>query len=683
MRTPTLQARLRRSIVASSALVIVFSASFGHAAVTAGTCASAKQKLAGKSAAAKLACQAKAAKAGTAVDTACLSKADAKLADGFAKIEDKGACVTPGYPAALAGMVESFVADMVAATPPAGFAGCASAKQKVAGKTAAGALGCHAKASKSGDAVDASCLQKVADKLAAAYAKEEAKASGCAAFGAAASVQPRIDAFVARVLGTTPVVAPPVRCCASGAFDGCADLTTANQSQCTGLYAGSLAAAGLVCDGASGGCLEARSAIATGCCDGLPASPGFCAEGPDAATFCGLGAGTFHPGEKCLATGACGVADAPGATGPWAVGHRKLASVDTSRMNGQRCLGGSKDGRACTADSQCPAATCSPGRSLPLEVWYPVDAADAFGPFTGYSLSGIATLTSDLAHENAAVSSAGGRPLVIFSHGSGGIAIQSVHLMEQLASHGFVVVAPSHTGNTQADSTAVPPTSVSTAQALLDRVPDVTFVIDHMLGRDGTVGDPFYGRIDETKIGVAGHSLGGFTALAVKGGYQGIPADARVGAIMPIAPAASYMTDAELGNVTVPTLFMTGTLDALLAEEVRDAGLIQSSPYDYRADVIGAVHTHFANICDIANVLIAAGFSPATWPSLGAGALVAPYNDTCIPPAFPIAEATRLQNLYATAFFRRHLLGETAYDAYLTTAYAQANEPAIDFVVTP
>ncbi len=143
-----------------------------------------------------------------------------------------------------------------------------------------------------------------------------------------------------------------------------------------------------------------------------------------------------------------------------------------------------------------------------------------------------------------------------------------------------------------------------------------------------------------------------------------------------LALTASAMSNAELGNVTVPTLFMTGTNDPLLAEEIRDAGLIQSSPYNYRADVIGAVHTHFANICDIANALISAGFAPASWPSLGAGALVAPYNDTCIPPAFPIDEATRLQNLYATAFFRRHLLGETAYDPYLTTGYATANEPA-------
>ena len=164
---------------------------------------------------------------------------------------------------------------------------------------------------------------------------------------------------------------------------------------------------------------------------------------------------------------------------------------------------------------------------------------------------------------------------------------------------------------------------------------------------------------------------------------RGTETGQRTKAIMPIAPSSSTITDPELANVTVPTLFMTGTADPLLSEEARAAGLIQSSPFNYRADVIGAVHTHFANICDIANALIAAGFGPAQWPSIGAGALVAPYNDTCILPAFPIDEATRLQNLYATAFFRRHLLGQSIYDSYLTTAYATANEPDIDFIVTP
>ena len=356
-----------------------------------------------------------------------------------------------------------------------------------------------------------------------------------------------------------------------------------------------------------------------------------------------------------LGVGPADAADAPGSTGPWGVGHRQLASVDASRGD----------------------------RPLPLEVWYPVNPPDVTGPFTRYLLlppKSPLGLNSALAHEGALVSNAGVRPLVVFSHGSGGIAIQSIRLMEQLASHGFVVVAPSHTGNTNADF--VGGTAVPIAQALLDRVPDVSFVIDHMTALAATPGDPFFGRIDGQNVGVAGHSLGGFTALAVKSGYQGIPPDARVRAIMPIAPAASAITDAELAGIMVPTLFMTGTLDGLLAQEIRAAGLIHAGPFNYRADVIGATHTHFANICDIANVLIAVGIVPRLWPLFGAAALLGPYNATCIPPAFSIEEATRLQNLYATAFFRRHLWRELFYDEFLLTGYAEAHEPAVEFTVT-
>ncbi len=663
-----------------TALLVLGTTSAGHAAATAASCASAEQKAAGKTAASQLGCHAKATQKGEPVDALCLSKAADKLSATALKQDGAGGCLLPGYGGDLVALAASLTNDVVGATPPSGVAKCAAAKQKNAGKTAAAKLGCHAKATKGGTSVDPACLAKADAKFAAAFAKEETKSPGCGAFGVAGAIGPRIDAFVASVVNGTPAVTPAARCCENAGDGYCADLSAANTSECAGL-AGILSGPALVCDGASGGCIEKRAPTATGCCDGAMA--GQCFEGPGAEAECTTISGTFHPAGRCLSSGTCAPADEPGATGPWGVGHRQLVSVDASRTNGLRCMGGSKVGRACTTDANCPSSTCSVGRYLPLEVWYPVDAPDAYGPFTGYSLQNIVTLPSELAHENAAVSAGGARPLIVFSHGSGGIAIQSLRLMERLASHGFVVVAPNHTGNTTSDGTAVPPTTVSPAQALLDRVPDVTFVITHMESLATTPADPFFGRIDTTNVGVTGHSLGGFTALAVKSGYSGNLPDARVKAIMPVAPSASALTDPELASITVPTLFMTGTLDPLLADEVRAAGLIQSSPFNYRADVIGAIHTHFANICDIAAALIAAGFQPGQWASIGAGALVAPYNDTCIPPAFPIAEATRLQNLYATAFFRRHLLGETVYDPYLTTTYATTNEPDIDFIVTP
>ena len=48
------------------------------------------------------------------------------------------------------------------------------------------------------------------------------------------------------------------------------------------------------------------------------------------------------------------------------------------------------------------------------------------------------------------------------------------------------------------------------------------------------------------------------------------------------------------------------------------------------------------------------------------------------PGEFPIDEAFRLQNLYAVSFFRRHLLDDRRYDAYLTPDFAES-EPAVNF----
>jgi predicted dienelactone hydrolase len=243
--------------------------------------------------------------------------------------------------------------------------------------------------------------------------------------------------------------------------------------------------------------------------------------------------------------------------------------------------------------------------------------------------------------------------------------------MEQLASHGFVVVSISHTGNTQEDMTSPDPEA--------DRYPDVAFTIDEVGLMNADAGNMFFGHVDNQNAGVTGHSYGGMTAEFMAAGHDGLPADARVKAIMPIAASSSALSDAELAGITIPTLLMVGTLDPLLADQDRAYGLISSAPDLHRVDVIGAAHTHFANICDIGNALIDAGILKSSWAAIGAGALIAPYEEACEPPAFDINEAHRIQNLYAAAHFRAFLKNESEYLDYLTRLYAQANEPDVIF----
>lgn len=220
--------------------------------------------------------------------------------------------------------------------------------------------------------------------------------------------------------------------------------------------------------------------------------------------------------------------DAPDALGAYAVGHTMFTLVDDARD----------------------------GRELIVNVWYPVDAADAATePLTQYPLQSVFTLASEVAVDDLSVSSEGPLAFLVFSHGFGGINTQSTQLMEALASHGFIVASPEHTGNTALDGSDESPAE--------KRVPDVSAVIDEMFARSNTAGDAFEGRIDEFKVGVLGHSFGGTTAMGMVAGWAGADPDPRVKAIGVIAGGvgASSFSDEALAAVTEPTIFFVGTLD--------------------------------------------------------------------------------------------------------------------------
>ena len=333
----------------------------------------------------------------------------------------------------------------------------------------------------------------------------------------------------------------------------------------------------------------------------------------------------------------------PNGPGEYRVGHTEDSIVDAARSN----------------------------RTLPLHIWYPADATEwnAEFNFSFFSLFGAIGITST-ASKDALTVAAGLFPLVIFSHGFGGVPTQSLKLMEHLASHGFVVVSISHTGNTQDDMSSPDPEA--------DRYPDVAFTIDEVGLMNTNGANMFFGHVDNQNVGVAGHSYGGMTAEFMAAGHDGSPADTRVKAIMPVAASSSTLTDGELTGITVPTLLMVGTLDGLISEQDRAWGLIGAAVL-HRVDVIGATHTHFANICDIGNALIDGGLDKLSWDGIGAGALTAPYEATCEPPAFNIRRATGIQNLYAAAHFRAFLNNEAEYLDYLTVAYAQENERFVAF----
>jgi dienelactone hydrolase len=129
--------------------------------------------------------------------------------------------------------------------------------------------------------------------------------------------------------------------------------------------------------------------------------------------------------------------------------------------------------------------------------------------------------------------SAGLCPLIVFSHYSGGSRTASSFLCTHLASHGYLVAALDHS---EVVAPELAPRQGETSDERLaridaivaSRVPDVRFLIDHLLGGSeraiASVG------IDRTAIGLAGHSFGGWTALATP------DVEPRVGAVAAFAP---------------------------------------------------------------------------------------------------------------------------------------------------
>ena len=246
------------------------------------------------------------------------------------------------------------------------------------------------------------------------------------------------------------------------------------------------------------------------------------------------------------------------------------------------------------------------GRRLPLEVWYP--AADAHAGHDTVDptrdryemLPGLPSVSQDAVRD--AASRAGRWPLVLFSHGYGGHRRQSTFLCTHLASHGYVVASVDHVGNTvfevmHAIMTAQMGGARSDPQATLRefivaRPADTVFMLDEVLRGAGDVA----AQIDADRIGMAGHSFGGWTTLVTTA------RDRRIRAALPLAPAggathldANALVDAmdlRFGR-EVPTLFIAADQDSLLPlAGIRD--LYERTPAPKRLVVLeNSDHLHF------------------------------------------------------------------------------------------
>lgn len=251
-------------------------------------------------------------------------------------------------------------------------------------------------------------------------------------------------------------------------------------------------------------------------------------------------------------------------------------------------------------------------RELPVEIWYPATAAHAGQDLAAATQDTYEVIPGFPVVRQEAVRGAalqdGRYPFIAFSHGFGGSRRQSTFLCTHLASHGYVVAAVDHAGNTMADMLqlmielqgggALPDVRETLGRFIALRPADVRFMIDRVFAGAGDVGQ----AIDVSRIGMTGHSFGGWTTLMVTA------TDRRVGAALPLAPAggASPLPAGLLQTTVqealrrgwgrqVPTLYLVADGDTLLPlAGMRE--LLALTPAPRRMAVLTkADHMHF---CD-------------------------------------------------------------------------------------
>ena len=248
--------------------------------------------------------------------------------------------------------------------------------------------------------------------------------------------------------------------------------------------------------------------------------------------------------------------------------------------------------------------------AVPVCVLYPTTAVPTTHAFGPYTLN--ATRDAPIAGDRLRV--------VAMSHGSGGTPWGFLGLAEHLVRGGCAVVLVEHPGDSRNDG------ALQGAPATLANRPRHVH-----LALDAVAGDAVLApHVLADRVAVLGHSVGGYTALAIAGGKpmalptetashtaEPVPVepDPRVAAAVLIAPALPwFMGPGALADVRVPLLVRVGERDDLcppyFVERIL-AGLPAGTFLDLRT-VAGA--GHFLGFWPIPAAIARARLTPAQDP---------------------------------------------------------------------
>jgi predicted dienelactone hydrolase len=146
----------------------------------------------------------------------------------------------------------------------------------------------------------------------------------------------------------------------------------------------------------------------------------------------------------------------------------------------------------------------SRNRPLVTEIWYPTyDIPTEKDTVT----SRKAPFKTVKTIQNANVAK-GKFPLLLVSHGTGGNRFSMTWFIEKMVQQGYIVVSVGHYGNTTFNK--IPREFVK----WWERAIDIQYVLTKVLNDE-----KIRAKIDTSKIGGVGFSLGGYTNIALAGGY--------------------------------------------------------------------------------------------------------------------------------------------------------------------
>jgi len=344
----------------------------------------------------------------------------------------------------------------------------------------------------------------------------------------------------------------------------------------------------------------------------------------------------------------------PEPTGPFKVGTMSTLLIDNNREEIYSGIAGQP-------------------RRIMVQVWYPVEIEENIKPapwmehmevmapaianylnLPDFFLDHIRYSQSN-AYPNQPINSSLNRyPILLFSHGWNGFRAQNTFQIEELASHGYVVIAPDHAYGAVAmvlpDGKVVlnNPSALPTGMGLPDNefmdaarmlgnqwAGDLGFILDYL--NQPTSGDPLgilVGHLDFDQIGILGHSTGGGAAIQFCG------QDSRCQVVLGMDPYLDPVSQNILENgLDVPLLAMFSEAWWLRGgENAQQFNLIQNHQVAkvYQLWIEGTAHYDFTDL-------------PAFSPLAEALGLKGPINGP---------SALRIINEYTLAYFNTYLLGE-------------------------